>query len=104
LCPPPIHPGATLLPYTTLFRSWRLVRRCQLPSVEHARLHGLALDDLIVPDHGIAHRAPHHPHVLPQDAVGDRAVRHATPRLERRSEEHTSELQSPDQHVCRLLL
>src|SRR5439155_10079754 len=56
---------------------------CQLPGVEHARLNRLALDQLIVPDHRIAHRAPHHPHILPQDAVGDGAVRHATSRLER---------------------
>src|SRR5256886_4920365 len=67
---------------------------------------------------------PHHPDVPPQDAVRDRALGDEAPRLDRhvgpdrgvvdrhalldvdggRSEEHTSELQSQSNLVCRLLL
>src|SRR5258708_22861675 len=73
-------PRSTLFPYTTLFRSddrdGRLDSLCEL-------LGGLAQDLL------------------------DQALDVADARLARdpeRSEEHTSELQSPDHLVCRLLL
>src|SRR5258708_39232104 len=69
-------PRSTLFPYTTLFRSVRELHR----SVHHH-----------------AHRA----------ARGDgriaRAMDHRRD-AQHRSEEHTSELQSPDHLVCRLLL
>src|SRR5256885_8619730 len=69
-------PRSTLFPYTTLFRSERGVRRL-------LRLRRPPLVD--------ARRAlPHHA-CLAQRALG-------------RSEEHTSELQSPCNLVCRLLL
>src|SRR5258708_20081009 len=73
-------PRSTLFPYTTLFRS-RLV----VPRPEGASL----LDSLS------QSRRMHR--VLPEgrDAFFDFA---------KRSEEHTSELQSPDHLVCRLLL
>src|SRR5258708_24358348 len=87
-------PRSTLFPYTTLFRS--------LPAVRHdAR-----------PDHGgvPAHGAvPGRIRQLP-DPAGDLCARHGVPDsehaelLDLRSEEHTSELQSPDHLVCRLLL
>src|SRR5436190_14425007 len=69
-------PRSTLFPYTTLFRS--LVPCSPSPHRDRARL-GLAL--------------PHHRHVgdFLQLAVA-------------RSEEHTSELQSHSDLVCRLLL
>src|SRR5947208_9884640 len=68
-------PTSTLFPYTTLFRS--------CPG--RARRHG-----------------PHHRRVRGRaHPVGDEPVRL---RQDERSEEHTSELQSPDQLVCRLLL
>src|SRR2546426_6513634 len=68
-------PRSTLFPYTTLFRSWgRLVRR-SLRAAESPR--------------GAA--PAYRPH------------RHRA-RARRRSEEHTSELQSPCNLVCRLLL
>src|SRR3712207_7565818 len=67
-------PRSTLFPYTTLFRS---------KVVEHRRLH---LDVAAVVQF-VAQRADH----LRTD-------------LERRSEEHTSELQSRQYLVCRLLL
>src|SRR5690348_17471316 len=88
------RPRSTLFPYTTLFRSPQLVPqgaadllgqglligadRLQVPLIEHdaGRLQGSGPDVLAV-------RA----HVEPE-----------------RSEEHTSELQSPVHRVCRLLL
>src|SRR5690348_17638247 len=80
-------PRSTLFPYTTLFRS--LGERRVLRAVFHH-----PLDD---PDR--ARRA------AGERARGDRVDAHAepAPRLER-SEEHTSELQSPVHLVCRLLL
>src|SRR5258708_27637956 len=68
-------PRSTLFPYTTLFRSV-VHPGCHLGSVR--------------PDAGSA------PGVrVAQTEAGDRGLR---------SEEHTSELQSPDHLVCRLLL
>src|SRR5258708_23500524 len=82
-------PRSTLFPYTTLFRSI-LFRTGQ--SLEDAHLTMLA--------------AAHWHHVA---AANDRflGAEHADrwpPANQRRSEEHTSELQSPDHLVCRLLL
>src|SRR5438552_12702913 len=70
-------PRSTLFPYTTLFRSLRGEVRADEPCAPE--LGGLA----------------------------EAARQHARSRgrsLEERSEEHTSELQSPDHLVCRLLL
>src|SRR2546426_3301645 len=73
-------PRSTLFPYTTLFRS-------TLPPICRQRLHEGLVGDLgrIQPQLG---------HAVPCDVHlgGDR------------SEEHTSELQSPCNLVCRLLL
>src|SRR5438552_14666583 len=85
--PPP--PRSTLFPYTTLFRS-RRPPRGRLP-------HQDGRGDAPLP----CGRAPRGGH-------GDAARRdrcHARrDRTVARSEEHTSELQSPDHLVCRLLL
>src|SRR5438552_9015880 len=73
-------PRSTLFPYTTLFRSAaRLEQRHHAPGGRD-RLRQRVLDHLA--------GAEHHP------------LRAS----EGRSEEHTSELQSPDHLVCRLLL
>src|SRR5258708_20902060 len=69
-------PRSTLFPYTTLFRSTRL--HPNLKPGLHARLQ--------VADTGSG---------IPSDYID---------RVFERSEEHTSELQSPDHLVCRLLL
>src|SRR5438067_6169155 len=75
-------PRSTLFPYTTLFRS----------------------HDVRTGDEHVARIADH------DDEVGDRGRIHRTPRDHRlrrhgpRSEEHTSELQSRFDLVCRLLL
>src|SRR5258708_29601456 len=72
-------PRSTLFPYTTLFRSWpkqsRLIARADIAS--SARLP-----------------------VVPKNKKTKRPLQCMQPR----SEEHTSELQSPDHLVCRLLL
>src|SRR5207244_11985924 len=68
-------PRSTLFPYTTLFRSCD--RRTHRPARRRAG---------------------------ERDSDGSVARPGGAPRARRRSEEHTSELQSPDHLVCRLLL
>src|SRR2546430_13681496 len=76
-------PRSTLFPYTTLFRSAAhrasLVRLLAVPLSEH--------DDAVA--------------AVPQPVDVGRLRRH---HLRNRSEEHTSELQSQSNLVCRLLL
>src|SRR2546426_4753063 len=76
-------PRSTLFPYTTLFRSHR-----GAASPRAARL--VVVERLVVEEVQAQKRA--HPLI-------QRLLEH-----ERRSEEHTSELQSPCNLVCRLLL
>src|SRR3712207_7445966 len=82
-------PRSTLFPYTTLFRSaltGRLTKKIQRhdrPCVSGPPSRGPTADE--APD-----TAPHIPY--------------AVPRSRPRSEEHTSELQSRQYLVCRLLL
>src|SRR2546430_4987437 len=73
-------PRSTLFPYTTLFRS---------------------ADRVGVEDDQVRHEAFAH-----EAAVGEAPVRrgHERQHAHRRSEEHTSELQSQSNLVCRLLL
>src|SRR3712207_8362843 len=83
-------PRSTLFPYTTLFRSVEQQRR-QEDQQDEVRLQ------LDVRDAGEeADQAP-------ADHERDR-VRHARDAGQGRSEEHTSELQSRQYLVCRLLL
>src|SRR2546426_8500099 len=90
-------PRSTLFPYTTLFRSHLRVRSRPVGLLEPGRPVALPL---------LAHRS------RPRDgerARMGRGVRNhvRAPRAvvgELRSEEHTSELQSPCNLVCRLLL
>src|SRR5438445_2571470 len=82
-------PGSTLFPYTTLFRSEALAAERR----RHRELRALQL----VRAHLVRHD--------PEDV--DAGVVEAHPRVEQpilRSEEHTSELQSRQYLVCRLLL
>src|SRR3712207_7900334 len=89
-------PRSTLFPYTTLFRSGR--RAASGPG-------HLAPDGLVL----LAQRRPRR--LLLGGGPGPGAPRdagaqapHGRPGLPRRSEEHTSELQSRQYLVCRLLL
>src|SRR5258708_24328283 len=80
-------PRSTLFPYTTLFRSVQL-RLCR-----HFVVLGMALK--------------HAYHLNPKRLCIDRIPQRIGLllfMLRDRSEEHTSELQSPDHLVCRLLL
>src|SRR5258708_9014815 len=79
-------PRSTLFPYTTLFRSGHLLHRV-LGRRVGAKFCG---QSQVV--RGYAHHRCH-----------TRLGKGRAP-LESRSEEHTSELQSPDHLVCRLLL
>src|SRR2546430_2790250 len=77
-------PRSTLFPYTTLFRSHRHVGPGK---------HGLEHQEQ---QPGEQHEPPHRVHHDTVDAMVEA--------LQRRSEEHTSELQSQSNLVCRLLL
>src|SRR5258708_21826205 len=76
-------PRSTLFPYTTLFRSSR-------------HLNGAAEQQQLLGQGGFA-----------RIGVGNDGKSSSSPNIshpDARSEEHTSELQSPDHLVCRLLL
>src|SRR2546430_11864237 len=75
-------PRSTLFPYTTLFRS----RHRPAAAGERGRLQPALLEGVLRAGQGAA-----------------RARRHS-PAVDPRSEEHTSELQSQSNLVCRLLL
>src|SRR5437763_12253835 len=79
-------PPSTLFPYTTLFRSCRLL--------DDAHGHDSAVVHAHVTLERRCTRSIHH------DAVPNAQIQHGRSR----SEEHTSELQSPMYLVCRLLL
>src|SRR3989442_9501522 len=80
-------PRSTLFPYTTLFRS--LVER---------RVDDVLGQALLAPLHDLVDE-PVNRHV-----VVDRLINKVMERGKKRSEEHTSELQSRPHLVCRLLL
>src|SRR3712207_8659554 len=79
-------PRSTLFPYTTLFRS--------APGPSSVLLDGLHLDQ------DVELVADQQPPGLQRDVPGEAEVL----AVDRRSEEHTSELQSRQYLVCRLLL
>src|SRR5437016_12080454 len=87
-------PRSTLFPYTTLFRSWWLVPFLGVSVLVIWAM--LALQPWFFSRYG--------ERVIEPEIKG--AVAEEEPRLERehRSEEHTSELQSLTNLVCRLLL
>src|SRR5690348_18202788 len=90
--PPP--PRSTLFPYTTLFRSkWTLVGPMSLAAIA-AGANGLIIEVHPTPNQALSDGAQ-----SLDFAAFDRMMADV-----RRSEEHTSELQSPVHLVCRLLL
>src|SRR3712207_8296185 len=91
-------PRSTLFPYTTLFRSDRL--RHLRPDAAEGRARGaVPARRAAAPCVRALHRARHARGLDPR--VGRRR---ALERAAQRSEEHTSELQSRQYLVCRLLL
>src|SRR3712207_8011532 len=86
-------PRSTLFPYTTLFRSATLAFRLSEPSV--------LIDITRVPElQGIAEEG----NAIRIGALTRHCELAADPLIRSRSEEHTSELQSRQYLVCRLLL
>src|SRR2546426_7263147 len=83
-------PRSTLFPYTTLFRSMD-----EREGLEPQRLHREVRGDVVLVDHRPVDAGDLDVLVAVRDLGQDRAPR---------SEEHTSELQSPCNLVCRLLL
>src|SRR3712207_6871228 len=87
-------PRSTLFPYTTLFRSLgepdHAAPREEIETYHHLR------------DEQTVRQPPRHERAVLRRPI-DPAARDAVPALER-SEEHTSELQSRQYLVCRLLL
>src|SRR5258708_19123452 len=90
-------PRSTLFPYTTLFRSRASCPESQQRPRRSRNPDGLAADD---PLFGLQHDGPGNS-VRDSFALGPPRQ---TVSYRIRSEEHTSELQSPDHLVCRLLL
>src|SRR5258708_11850829 len=95
-------PRSTLFPYTTLFRSTP-------PAAAAAATNGAAAPAEAESEPGADGEAV--PELAGEDAEGEEssislaAMELALkPKVLERSEEHTSELQSPDHLVCRLLL
>src|SRR3712207_8522447 len=93
-------PRSTLVPYTTLFRS-RLQEAAGLAGAHHGDVEDA--EDLRVALEGVGERAARldvlaHVDERLLELLGLRLL------LEHRSEEHTSELQSRQYLVCRLLL
>src|SRR2546430_6759937 len=84
-------PRSTLFPYTTLFRS--ATRAFARRALGPACVSGVPLPPL-------RRKLPVSAHLFEICLRGDRTIRPCA----RRSEEHTSELQSQSNLVCRLLL
>src|SRR5258708_30009329 len=85
-------PRSTLFPYTTLFRSRILAK-------QSGRDYVYALIGALRRQNG---RHQQFPGILVMQGAGGGRIHRIEAR--ERSEEHTSELQSPDHLVCRLLL
>src|SRR2546427_8749356 len=82
-------PRSTLFPYTTLFRSSAVAMTRRRRTAKIARVRQPAT----IPNRPLRDVVTHHP-----------AVKTTTAAAQARSEEHTSELQSQSNIVCRLLL
>src|SRR5207244_12547565 len=92
---PPRPPRSTLFPYTTLFRSCcsTVTVRLSCRAPLWARIRAVPLST-----------ARTRPLVVTVAMLGAELVQLTGTPAMTRSEEHTSELQSPDHLVCRLLL
>src|SRR3712207_8457133 len=92
-------PRSTLFPYTTLFRSVRHVEALAADAGDPAGNLELQAADRLVPH--LRDGVERQPERRGDDVCGDL---HGVPENTWRSEEHTSELQSRQYLVCRLLL
>src|SRR3712207_8651309 len=88
-------PRSTLFPYTTLFRSWVVDYAVPVPEVRQTFLELVQASPLW--DGKVAT-------LQVSDALENRMQLRGTVSARSRSEEHTSELQSRQYIVCRLLL
>src|SRR3989454_8998975 len=86
-------PRSTLFPYTPLFRS-----HAHLADPDLARQRLIGTEQQLLPGLAPGVEGARHLHAAERPVGEEPAV------LARRSEEHTSELQSPCDLVCRLLL
>src|SRR3712207_6921107 len=87
-------PRSTLFPYTTLFRSTQRMRQAEEGV---ARLREVVDTLIVIPNEKLLNIVERRTTIL-------EAFREADNVLRQRSEEHTSELQSRQYLVCRLLL
>src|SRR3712207_7970952 len=87
-------PRSTLFPYTTLFRSSAEIAVRLVDEDQHAENRHIEAEGGLLPVPGLG--LPHQEPFSPDD--------HEAEEPDQRSEEHTSELQSPQYLVCRLLL
>src|SRR2546427_7103225 len=96
-------PRSTLFPYTTLFRSPAAVK---LAAGDSTNLSVKVLDQTGTPLQGSVQATSVDPTKATVGVAGDALPdpTHTTTVLRVRSEEHTSELQSQSNIVCRLLL
>src|SRR5688572_31386332 len=89
-------PRSTLFPYTTLFRSYIVPRADLTANADHEGAHARGLGGLERRDRGVLAALRVDLSAVVRLAVGREH--------DVRSEEHTSELQSQSNLVCRLLL
>src|SRR5258708_10625699 len=89
-------PRSTLFPYTTLFRSIGWINNCAMALIKRGDLFTLLEWQRQFPDELMRGQPEVRKLALPFKQCEEIASL--------RSEEHTSELQSPDHIVCRLLL
>src|SRR4051794_41236259 len=94
-------PRSTLFPYTTLFRSARVATGRAVPAGATTTLAAAPPPVVVTAAPAVATAAPAAAIAVPVVAIVASAAAIAAAA---RSEEHTSELQSPVHLVCRLLL
>src|SRR3712207_7733357 len=92
-------PRSTLFPYTTLFRSEKARAVLDLPALEELHVEPLPGDVVSRVQVRVVDV-----NALAREQIPDARMHRATQPFVLRSEEHTSELQSRQYLVCRLLL